>query len=215
MGASQLGASSSRYCGGMNYYVTNALTARRWSRAQGFSLIELLMVVSVASILLAIAVPSFRSFVQNTRLTTQANTLVYALNLALAAAVKLDIPVEVCASTDATDCNGVAWSGGWIVCYPVASCAVGGGPPAGTVLSVSPQLGNANTANEKVAGALAVSYLANGQTNNGVGGTTYQFVFCDARGVASGQDVEINFTGRIQASQTAGKQINGLALPGC
>ena len=36
------------------------------------------MTVTVVGILLAIAAPSFRSFMQNSRLSTQANTLVYA-----------------------------------------------------------------------------------------------------------------------------------------
>ena len=80
------------------------------------------------------------------------------------------------------------------------------------MLGVSPQLGSNNQANEKVNGSLTVCYLANGQTNNGIGGTAYQFSFCDNRGAASGQDVEINFTGRIQSSQTQGRLINGGAL---
>jgi len=201
----------------MSDSVTTAVTAAagvpRW-RARGLSLIELLIVLSVGAILLAMAAPAFKSFVQNSRLTTQANTMVYALNLARSSAVKLDSTVEVCASTDGATCNGAAWTGGWIVCYPVASCAVGGGPGA-NVLTVAPKLGGNNTANEQVGGALAVSYLSNGQTNNGVGGTTYRFVFCDNRGKTSGQDVEINFTGRIQASPTQGQLISGAALGGC
>ena len=169
LGASQLGASSSGYCGAMNDYVTTAVTASRRRRALGFSLLELMMVVAVAGILLAIAVPSFRSFMQNSRLSTQANTLVYSLNLARSSAVKLDTAVQVCASSDGANCNGAAWDQGWLVGYPAAAnCATGGAPA--TVLGVSPQLGGGNHANEKIIGALAVCYLASGQTNNGIGG---------------------------------------------
>jgi len=195
----------------MNDYVTTAVTASRRRRALGFSLLELMMVVTVAGILLAIAVPSFRSFMQNSRLSTQANTLVYSLNLARSSAVKLDTAVQVCASSDGVNCNGAAWDQGWLVGYPAAAnCATGGAPA--TVLGVSPQLGGGNHANEKIIGALAVCYLASGQTNNGIGGTTYQFSFCDNRGAASGQDVEINFTGRIQSAQVQGQLISGGAL---
>jgi type IV fimbrial biogenesis protein FimT len=198
----------------MSYYVTSTAAASPWRRARGFSAIELIMVMAVVGILLAIAVPSFRSFVQNSRLSTQANTLVYALNLARTSAIQLDTTVEVCASADGLTCNTANWANGWIVCYPVASCA-GGGPPAPTVLNASPKLGNGNTVTEQVTGAAAVPYLSNGQTNNGIGGTTYRFVFCDNRGAASGQDVEINFTGRIQAAQTQGQLVSGGALGAC
>jgi type IV fimbrial biogenesis protein FimT len=195
----------------MSHYVTSTGAASRWRHARGFTAVELLMVMTVVGILLAIAVPSYRTFMQNSRLTTQANTLVYALNLARSSAIQLDKPVQVCASADGATCNGGGWNQGWIVGYPAAAnCAAGGAPT--TVLGVSPQLGANNQANEKVNGALTVCYLANGQTNNGIGGTTYQFSFCDIRGAAFGQDVEINFTGRIQSAQTQGQLINGAAL---
>jgi type IV fimbrial biogenesis protein FimT len=195
----------------MSHYVTSTGAASRHRHARGFTAVELIMVMAVVGILMSIAVPSFRTFMQNTRLTTQANTLVYALNLARSSAVKLDKAVQVCASSDGASCNGAAWDQGWIVGYPAAAnCAAGAAPT--TLLGVSPQLGSGNHANEKVNGALTVCYLANGQTNNGIGGTTYQFSFCDNRGAASGQDVEINFTGRIQSGQTQGQLINGAAL---
>lgn len=199
----------------MSDYVTRWPSPCRYARARGFSLIELVMTVTVVGILLAIAAPSFRTFMQNSRLATQANTLVYALNLARSEAVRLDSTVEVCASSDGATCNGGNWQSGWIVCYPAASCAVGGGPPAPTVLAVSPALGGGNTADELISGALAVPFLPNGQTNNGVGGTTYQFVFCDNRGAAFGQDVEVNYIGRIQAASTQGQTISGTPLAGC
>lgn len=198
----------------MSNYVTHASCASQRWLMRGFSMIELIMVMTVAGILAAIAAPSFKTFMQNSRLSTQANTLVYALNLARASAIKLDTAVQVCASADGASCNGGAWTNGWIVGYPAPANCVTGGAPA-TLLSVSPALGGGNTANEKNINALAVCYLPNGQTNNGVGGNFYQFVFCDNRGAAFGQAVELNFIGRIQASPTLGQLANGAALPGC
>ncbi len=181
---------------------------------RGFSLIELITVMAVAAVLLGIAVPSFKSFMQNSRLAMQANTLVYSLNLARSTSIKLQQPVEVCASSDGASCTGT-WANGWIVCYPVASCAPAGGPPAPTLLQVSPALGAGNTVTEEIGGALAVTYLTGGQTSNGPGGAAFQFVFCDVRGPTFGQDVEINPIGRIQSSPTQGKTISGAALGAC
>jgi type IV fimbrial biogenesis protein FimT len=192
----------------MSDYVTNAPIAPRWRQARGFTAVELIMVMAVVGILIAIAVPAFKSFIQNSRLSTHANTLVYSLNLARSSAIKFDTSVVVCASSDGATCNGPAdWSTGWIVCYPAASCGPGGGPPAPTLLESSPQLGTGTVTEQNA--ALAVTYLSTGQTNNVVGGTTYRFVFCDNRGPAFGQDVEINYTGRIQAATTQGFLVNG------
>ena len=198
----------------MSHYVTSRGAASRWRHARGFTAVELIVVMAVVGILLAIAVPSYRTFMQNTRLTTQANSLVYSLNQARSSAIQLDRVVEVCASQDGATCNGGAWNQGWIVGYPAAvNCAAGGAPT--TVLGVSPQLGGNNQANEKVNGSLTVCYQANGQTNTPIFGTTYQFSFCDNRGAAFGQDVEINFTGRIQSAQTQGFLVNGTTALAC
>jgi type IV fimbrial biogenesis protein FimT len=183
--------------------------ARRSPR--GFTLVELITVMAVAGILLAIATPSFRTFSQNTRLTSEANIMVYSLNMARSSAVKLDQRVEVCASADGATCNG-AWASGWIVCYPVANCGGAGGAP--TVLQVSPAINAANTVSEQIGAALAVIYQSNGQTSIGPGGASYRFVFCDNRGAGFGQDVEVNPIGRIQ-SGAQGKSVSGVALGGC
>jgi type IV fimbrial biogenesis protein FimT len=186
-------------------------------RARGFTLVELIVTMAVAGILISIAMPSFRSFMQNSRLTTQASTLVYSLNLARSEAIRLDTPVEVCASSDGATCNIAAtppgWADGWIVCYPAANCAPGGAGPF-TLLQVSPALGGGNTADE-LSGALAVTYLTSGQTNTGPNGSAYRFVFCDNRGPTFGQDVEISFIGRIESAQTQGETVSNKPLAAC
>ena len=53
-------------------------TAARSSRPDGFSLIELMMVVAIASVLLAIAVPSYMTFIRQSR-RTEAKTTVLDL----------------------------------------------------------------------------------------------------------------------------------------
>lgn len=182
-------------------------------RLRGFTLMELLITVTVAGILLAIAAPSFRSYVQNSRLTTQADTLVYSLNLARDEAVKTDTTIDVCASSDGATCVGT-WASGWIVVCP-GNCPAGLGA-APVVLQVEPGVSNGNTVSEQVSGATTVSYSSNGQTYSATGQPeAYQFVFCDSRGPGSGQDIEINLIGRIAAGQTAGQTVAGAALGAC
>lgn len=168
---------------------------------RGFTLVELMITILVGAILLGIAIPSFRTFIQNTRLSGEAGALVYSLTLARDEAVKRDASVEVCASSDGATCTGT-WSQGWIVCTPAPACT--------TVVQVAPALANGNTLAEQINAATTLSFDTNGST-----GTAYQFVLCDDRGAADGRDVEINLIGRVEPSQTAGQQVSGTALAGC
>src|SRR6185437_11852072 len=49
---------------------------------EGFTIIELMVTLVVGAVLLGIAVPSFRGYVQDGRLSNESYTLVYSLNLA-------------------------------------------------------------------------------------------------------------------------------------
>ncbi len=80
----------------------------------GFTLIELMVVLAIGAILLSLAVPSFRSTIQNNRISTQANELVSTLQLARGEAIKRGRTITVCVSTDQATCTGTNWAGGWI-----------------------------------------------------------------------------------------------------
>ncbi len=66
----------------------------------GFTLVELMVTIFVAAILLAIAVPSFQHITVSSRLTTTANSLVGALNLARMEAIKRNADVQFCGTVD-------------------------------------------------------------------------------------------------------------------
>lgn len=57
-------------------------------RSSGFTLIELVVTLTVAAVLAAIAIPSFQNMMLSNRLSTSANAMVNALNLAKSEAVK-------------------------------------------------------------------------------------------------------------------------------
>ena len=62
---------------------------------RGFTLLELMVTVAVLAILATVGIPSFVDLVQNNRVTTQANELVTALNVARTEAVKRGRSVQV------------------------------------------------------------------------------------------------------------------------
>jgi type IV fimbrial biogenesis protein FimT len=86
------------------------------SRAAGFSIFELMIVLMLIAILLALATPSFRDFTRSNQVTSTNNDLVTALNLARSEALRRSTGVTVCSSTDGTSCGSAAdWGSGWIV----------------------------------------------------------------------------------------------------
>lgn len=85
----------------------------------GFTMIELLMVVAVAAALAALAAPSFRNFMAETRSRSTMSQLVADLNYARLEAVKRNSRVVFCPQVNkaSNPCSGTDWSAGWVVCY--------------------------------------------------------------------------------------------------
>ncbi len=84
--------------------------------ARGFSLIEMLTVISIVAILLAIGVPSFQYVTAANRATSEINGLLGDLQFARAEAMKEGEAVTVCPSSDGATCaGGSTWQNGWIV----------------------------------------------------------------------------------------------------
>ena len=188
------------------------------SRQRGFTLLELLVAVAVAAILLALAVPALRVFIQNNREDAEADSLISSLDYARSEAVKRDADVEVCASavdtsTPATPtCSGsTTWNTGWIVetIVPVA------GTPA--VLQVKSPLAAGNTLSATLGGTgvTQITFQPDGfvaaAAGAGLYDTTY-FTLCDSRGAAYARDIEISAVGAVEASPTPGQTLNGQAL---
>ena len=86
---------------------------------QGFSLIELMVGISVLSILLTIAIPSFRNFTQSASVDAVQSSFYNALLFARSEAIKRNKIVIVCRRQAAQNqCNLPAtndWSEGWLV----------------------------------------------------------------------------------------------------
>lgn len=75
----------------------------------GFTLIELMVTVSIAAILMSMALPSFIETIKGNRLTTYANEFVTALSLARSEAVKRGVQITV----RRKGATSQVWEEGW------------------------------------------------------------------------------------------------------
>jgi type IV fimbrial biogenesis protein FimT len=180
-------------------------------RPAGFTLVELLITVVVLSILLGLAVPAFRSLMQNDQQWVQQNNLMLALNAARSEAIKQDIAggVSVCASTGTgapPTCDGAAWAQGWIVVLN----GVAGAKPIQVVGALP-----ANTTLSEANGNLSVTFMSNGAINTGLllnPAAPVAFKMCDARGANYARYSQVTLMGRVVSSTMVGKDLTGAAL---
>jgi type IV fimbrial biogenesis protein FimT len=85
----------------------------------GFTLIELMVVLMIVAVTLVLAGPGFNDANLNTRLKAYSNALVSSVYLARGEAIKRNVPMRVCVSTDGSTCAGSGdWEQGWVVLDP-------------------------------------------------------------------------------------------------
>ena len=152
------------------------------NRARGVTLVELLVTLAIVAVGAAIAAPSFKGMIADTRLSAQANDLLVSLKYTRSEAVKRNARVSMCKKASDNTCAAAAtatasWQGGWLVF--VDGGTVGTIDGADTILRVQGQLkastliGNGGVTNY-------VSYLGSGQTSAAGGGTQVgTFSLCD------------------------------------
>jgi len=93
----------------------------------GFTLVELVVVMTIIAILLTLGIPSYRYVTTSNRVSAEVNSLLGDLQFARSEAIKEGATVRVCPPNAAlTDCAGnvTHWEKGWIVISPVATPAV-------------------------------------------------------------------------------------------
>lgn len=81
---------------------------------RGFTLLELLVTISIVAILVAVAVPSMESSNKRGQVKAHQRHFLGALNYARSEAVSRNKLVSMCASNDGATC-GTNWSGGWLI----------------------------------------------------------------------------------------------------
>jgi len=159
-----------------------------WARSRtlpGFTLVELMVTVTIMAILLSFGVPAYQDAVLSNKLGGYANALVASSLLARGEAIKRNAQVTMCVSTNGTTCATGGWEQGWIVL-------------AGTTV-IHRQA------------ALGTGFRGNGSATNvifqptGMGATQTSVTFCRATPSVGDQErvVSISATGRPSVSKTS------------
>jgi len=87
-------------------------------KESGFTLIELMVTISVLAILVSVGIPSMQSFVMNNRRAAAVNAFVTDVQLARSTAASGGANTVLCHSSNGTACSGETnanWAEGWLL----------------------------------------------------------------------------------------------------
>jgi type IV fimbrial biogenesis protein FimT len=189
-------------------------------RAQGFTLIETLVVLAIVAILARYAYPSYQKLIRGSRLSGQSTLVLTSLYQARSEAIRRVKKVSICPS-DYANSGGTPtclakdkWATGWIVFVPPSTTALGTAGSTAEILVAQGTLANTNTlktCKDNASTCTAFAYLtydANGiATVDNTPNLPYMcFQLFDSKGTAvvNGIEVQMSITGR-PASRTSGK----------
>ena len=134
------------------------LNAISKTRALGFSLIEMMIGITILGLLLAAAMPSYRAWMLNAQIRSAAESIQNGLQRARAEAIKRNTPVQFVL--------GVGNDSSWIVQLPTG----GGGGPLGTDPLINIDARSSNEGSKDVTRAITLG--ANIVTFNNIGQPT-------------------------------------------
>lgn len=164
---------------------------KKKSTQQGFTLLELMVVVALIGMVSAAGFPSLMLVLNEQKLTTQANDLIASLNLARSTSIKRREVVTIR--------KGSNWNDGWEIFIDEN----GDGDkdlPGDTLLKAYPGIkaGSGTIASSNFADFISYSPNGRAKDNNSVQG---DFTFCPPSGVDSSRKIDIAGSGRMRTEK--------------
>jgi len=157
-------------------------------RANGLTLIELLVTLTIVAIIITAGVPALRSLIMGQRMTAQINSFVHAVFMAKQSARTRNTYTVICKSAAGRRCEADAdWSDGWLLFANLDQDSPAQVDATEPILAVGAafQYGNIR-ANRR-------EFVFRPFEIRSTNGT---FVFCDARGANYARALIISYTGR-------------------
>jgi type IV fimbrial biogenesis protein FimT len=168
-------------------------------RSRGFTLLELMVTLTVAGVLLSVGVPSFFDVIRNSRAAANANELVTALSIARSEAIRRGARVSICRSANGAACGGT-WQQGWIVFLDTAATDIAA-PTVGDVLRVWPAPSGNTTIATAPANMEWVRFLPRGNVRTaGAMPVVYTMTVQGCSGLQA-RSIELNNIGRTSVAR--------------
>ena len=161
---------------------------------EGFTLIEMLVAVTIVSILLLLGVPAIANLVRDSRLLSESYAFRAALNEARSAALSRREFVSFCSSADGVGCGG-GWRDGFIAFEDSNGNLSREAVDEALILSRALDVGDDMTI--RFDGAMGgVRFDSSGYALSHEG----SFVFCDSRGAAHARALTVAGSGMVAAA---------------
>ncbi|MFT4519508.1 MAG: type IV fimbrial biogenesis protein FimT [Halioglobus sp.] len=172
------------------------------SLQDGFTLVELMITLVIASVLMSIGAPSFNKMVRDNRMVAEANSLRGVLSSARSAAQTLRATVTLCRSEDGLTCSAGDWNVGYIAFMDTDQDGVLDDPDDadGEQILQRGQAPSALVAIDFSQGANVLRFDRSGNTL----GTSGTFTFCDMRGAKEARGIVVSPVGALRSARELG-----------